>query len=95
MKVSWGCSATFSETQTGWGRLYLCIVMVVETGLPRLYFQNCQDMGICPMDLKSFYLKAMLLLNHPKQGKQPQLISRGWGCRFLPHPREGKGPGIM
>lgn len=54
MQVTWDCLAMFTETQAGWGRLYLGTSMVVRIGLPRLYFQNCQGTRICPLDLKSF-----------------------------------------
>lgn len=32
--------------------------MVVTIRLPRLNLQDCPDMGICPLILKIFYLKA-------------------------------------
>lgn len=90
MQFSWECSAIFTETQDACWRLYLCTSMVVKIGLPRLYLKNCQDMGICPLDLKSFYLKAMLSFHCPKQGMWPHLISRVGVVDSYHIPRKGK-----
>lgn len=59
MQISWAYSAIFTETHTGLVRLYLCISMVVNVRLPGLNFWDSQDVRICPLALKSFYLKAM------------------------------------